>query len=286
MENAKELPAPLSQVDELADAVRSLDGTLVHLKRLNTIFKETQEMLTTFADHSREGIVLMQDNRFIWANKAASKITGYTFEELLAIPTTEATLPDYRDKLVARINMVLAGDPIPSPQEWPVFRKDRMVRWVRNFSYRVIYRGKPAVVSFFYDVSETKKTTEESMLRAAILDSINDEVILMELSGKIVYVNDAVCESLGYSKGDLLSMSILDITASENRDKAGIRLKQVSEHKEARFSTIGIRKDGTKFNIEVRARILKQGGKQYVLTVGREVHPDTNGETQQEKPAG
>ena len=189
---------------------------------------------------------------------------------MLAISVPDITLPSHRDKFIARINMVLAGDPIDVPQEWPVYRKDRLVRNVRIFSYRVIYREKPAIVSIFYDVTENKKILDESMMRAQILDSINDQVYLMEISGKIVYVNDAVCESMGYSKDELLNMNVLEVIAPEFRKKFNIRMKQISEHKEARYKTILIRKDGSQIHMEVRARIIKQGGKQFVLAVARE----------------
>jgi PAS domain S-box-containing protein len=266
----KDIQSPMiSQVQELTEAVASLDGSLTHLKRLSTVIKEVQAMMDTIADKSREGIILVQDNRFAWVNKAACVISGYTFDEMLAIAVPDITLPSHRDKLIARINMVLAGDPIATPQEWPVYRKDRMVRYVRIFSYRVIYLEKPAIVSVFYDVTENKKLFEESMMRAQMLDSINDGVILMEMSGKIAYINDAVCESAGYSKDELMAMNVLELTAPEFSKRFNIRLKQMSEHKEARFNTIVIRKDSSRINTEVRAKIIRQGGKQFVLAVAR-----------------
>ena len=261
----------------LTDAITNLDDALSQLKALNALFKEIQDMLTTFADNSREGIVLMQENKFIWVNKAACKISGYTFDEILSLKVPDITAPGHRDKLIARMNMVLAGDHIDEPQEWPILRKDRILRFVRIFSYRVIFGRKPAIVAFFYDITENKRIFDESVMRAQILDSINDHVALADFTGKIVYANDAICESLGYSKEELLNMNILDITAPEFRGKAGIRLKQASEHKEARFDTMGLRKDGLKVNLEVRAKIINQGGKQFVLMVGRENQTENNG---------
>jgi PAS domain S-box-containing protein len=173
--------------------------------------------------------------------------------------------------------MILAGDTVIEPQEWPIYRKDRMVRYVRIFSYRVIFREKPAIVSIFYDVTENKKLLDESMMRAQMLDAINDGVILNDMSGKIVYVNDAACESIGYSKDELMAMNVLELTAPELSKKFNIRMKQISEHKEARFNTIVVRKDGSRLNIEVRARIIKQGGKPFALSVARGIPRSDSG---------
>ncbi len=276
-ESTKDIQSPmLPQVGELTDAVATFDRTLSQLKRVNAVFKETQEMMATFADNSREGIVLVQDNKFLWVNKSACKISGYSFEEMLALPVSDIVSPTHRDRLMARTKLVLSGDTISEAQEWPVLRKDRMLRYVRIFSYRVIFRQQPAIISFFYDVTEEKKLSDESQMRAQILDSVNDQVIVTDLLGKIVYVNDAVFEMMGYPKEDLLKMNILEITAPEYRKKAVIRLKQASEHKEARFFTIGIRNDGSRINLDVRAKIIKRGGKQFVLTVGRENPPENH----------
>ncbi len=280
---SKNLKSPMPQVEELTEAIASLDGSLNHLKRLSAVIKEMRAMMDTIADKSREGYVLVQDNRFVWVNKAACVISGYTFDEMLALSVPDITLPGHRDKLVAKINMVLAGDPVDIPQEWPVYRKDRLVRYVRIFSYRVIYREKPAIVSIFYDVTETKKILDESIMRAQILDSINDHVILVGMSGKIAYVNDAACESMGYLKNELMDFNVLDLIAPDLRKKFNIRMKQISEHKEARYRTILVRKDGSQIHMEVRARIIKQGGKQFVLAVARE-NPENGIEAQKVNP--
>lgn len=260
----------MPQVEELTETIASLDAALTHLKRLDTIIKEIQGIVDTVTDKSREGIALVQDNMFVWVNKSACVISGYKFDEMLALSVPDITLPSHRDKFIARISMVLAGDPIDVPQEWPIYRKDRLVRNVRIFSYRVIYRKKPAILSIFYDVTENKKILDESLMRDQILDSINDQVYLMEILGKIVYVNDAVCESMGYSKDELLNMNVLKVIAPDFRKKFNIRVKHISEHKEARYKTILIRKDSSQIHVEVRARIIRQGGKQFVLAVVRE----------------
>ena len=280
---SKNLKSLMPQVEELTETIASLDGSLTHLKRLSTVIKELQALMDTVADKSREGVALFQDNRFVWVNKAACVISGYTFDEMLALSVADITLPGHRDKLIARINMVLAGDPIDTPQEWPVYRKDRLVRHVSIFSYRVIYREKPAIVSIFYDVTETKKILDESIMRAQILDSINDHVILVDMSGKIAYVNDAACESIGYLKDELMDSNVLDLIAPDLRKKFNIRMKQISEHKEARYKTILVRKDGSQIHMEVRARIIKQGGKEFALGIARE-NPENGFEAQQVNP--
>ncbi|MGA2158562.1 MAG: PAS domain S-box protein [Dehalococcoidia bacterium] len=270
MDNPRDSRSPMMpQVEELTEAIIGLDNSLTHLKRINTIIKEVQAMMDTVADKGREGVTLVQDNRFIWVNKAACVISGYTFDEMLAISVPDITLPSHRDKFRARINLILAGDSFTAPQEWPIYRKDRMVRYVMIFSYRVIFREKPAIVSIFYDVTENKKLLDESTMRAQILDAINDGVILNDMSGKIVYVNDAACESMGYSKDELMAMNVLELTAPELSKRFNIRMQQISEHKEARFDTVVVRKDGSRFQIDVRARIIKQGGKPFVLAVAR-----------------
>ncbi len=267
----RDLRSPMMpQVEELTEAIVDMDSSLTHLKKLGGAIREVQALMDTVADKSGEGVALFQDNRFVWVNKAACVISGYTFDEMLALSVPDITLPSHRDKLVARINMLLAGDPFDTPQVWPVYRKDRMVRHVMIFSYRVIYREKPAILSIYYDITENKKILDESLMRAHILDSINDHVLLVDMSGKIAYVNDAVCDSMGYLKDELMNLNVIELIAPDFRKKFNIRMQQISEHKEARYKTILIRKDRSLIHMEIRARIIKQGDKQFVLAVARE----------------
>jgi PAS domain S-box-containing protein len=271
-------------LEEVGTRLAALNKEAPHLTALNEIQKyfqllefninELNELINTFREQLREGCMLVQDSKIFWANKAAVDISGYKQDELTGKLLIELTVPTMRDKLAARNKMLLAVDKLGFPEEWPLLKADRTVVWVNVFAYRVTFLKNVAVLMFFYDITESKRIQEEQKMRAEMMDAINDGVFLMEMSGNIVYANESFCSIAGYSREEILKKNILDVTAPEVRKRYDIRMKQFSTHKDARFTTTALSKDGSRIEVEVRGRIIMNGGKQRVLGVARAIRTD------------
>ena len=261
------------QLEDLGKRIKLLEETLAQLKTLDLTLREIQFIVYSYVEKIREGVVLIQDEIVVWANKAACDILGYEYSEVINKSAIELAHPRYREQLSARFAMVQAGDEIPAGVLWPFLSKTREIKYVRPFSYRVMYMGSPAIMSFFYDVTEDKKIQDELTLRAEILDLVADSIFLLDMKGNIVYVNNTACDGRGYSKDELLKMNILDITPPELKRKADIRIKQWSEREERLFRTTHICKDGSQIRVEFRGKIIDRGGKPYLLGIAREIKP-------------
>lgn len=245
-----------------------------YFEQLEYNVNELNRLINIFKAQLKEGCMLLQEGRIVWSNDIVTVLTGYKLEELAGKAVVELTVPGMREKLDARMKLLLAGDPGSFPQEWPLLKADRTVIYVNIFAYRVVFLSSPAILLFFYDVTAQKKIMEEQRMRAEMLDSINDSVFLMDLTGNILYVNEALCAATDYSREELLEMNVLDITAPEMRKRFDIRMKQFSLHKEARFSSIVLRKNGERIKAEIRGKIIIINGRQCVIGVARAVRLD------------
>ena len=275
MEPQNYMPGLLArQIDDLGQDIKALEETLARLKSMNVNFHEMQHIIYSYVEMLKEGLVLIQDEIVVWANKAACDILGYQFEEVVNKSAVELAHPKYRQQLSARFAMVQAGDEIPGGVPWPLITKTREIKYLRPFSYRIIYRGKPALMAFFYDVTGDKKLQEEVNLRSEMLDLVTDAVYLLDMSGRIKYANKAVCETLGYTQDEITKMSIVDINPDELKRKAEIRVKTVSSQNDSRFRTVHLRKNGSRMLVDVRIRVIKRGEQQYILGVTREIIPE------------
>ncbi len=67
-----------------------------------------------------------------------------------------------------------------------------------------------AVVTFV-DITESKRAEEKLRLAQTSVEQASDAVSWLDSRGRIVYVNEAACRSLGRSREELLSLSITDI---------------------------------------------------------------------------
>ena len=275
MKPQESVNGPLTgQIDELCRGIKVMDDNIAQLKILASNLHEMQYIIYNYVEKIREGMVLVQDEIIIWANKAACDTLGYAPEEVVKKSAVELAHPKYRQLLSSRFAMVQAGDEIPAGVTWPIITKTREIKYLRPFSYRIIYRGKPALMAFFYDVTEDKKLQEELSLRSEMLDLVSDSVFLLDMAGNIKYANKAVCASLGYTQDEITNMSVVDINPDELKRKAEIRLKTVSSQKESRFKTVHVRKNGARILVEVRIKVIKKGDQEFILGVVREIIPE------------
>ncbi len=131
------------------------------------------------------------------------------------------------------------------------------------------------VASLVHDISGSKKA--EDALRAsekrfrALVENAADAFFLHDSKGVIVDVNQAACESLGYTREELLRMSVQDVeTAFATENIAELWDKEVPS-RPVTINGVHRRKDGTTFQVEVRVGLLDINGTQLMLALARDV---------------
>ena len=69
-------------------------------------------------------------------------------------------------------------------------------------------------------------------------------------------------------------MSVIDINPEELKRRARSRLKTISSEKGGRFKTVQVRRNGSRMQVDVKARVIEIGNKEFVLGVVREIIPE------------
>ncbi len=96
-----------------------------------------------------------------------------------------------------------------------------------------------------------------------------DPIFVQDFTGNILMVNKLACESLGYSKNELLCMNIRDIETDINDQ---IHEKEdISSDKPILIETRYIRKDGTTFPAEVRLVQLRLNREKVIVSFARDI---------------
>jgi two-component system NtrC family sensor kinase len=86
-----------------------------------------------------------------------------------------------------------------------------------------------------------------------IIQSAIDGFVMVTKDGRITDVNQAYCEMTGYSKKELLNMSISELDYIENNKEVEGHIKKVNEKGKDRFESLHAKKDGSLINVEVSA---------------------------------
>lgn len=175
----------------------------------------------------------------------------FTIEHYPVIPVIILT-EDIEDGDVAKLLELGAKDYV---------RKGRLARL--PFTVRRVVQERQRII-------EHRHTEESLELFRALLDHSDDAVEIVDMATmQFVDVNDGACRALGYTRKELLSMTVSDIDPKfeANRDAMLIPIK---EHGEGRFESVHRRKDGSLFPVELAVKTIKLD-KLYGLSISRDI---------------
>jgi len=117
-----------------------------------------------------------------------------------------------------------------------------------------------------------EQTLRQSQQRYyALFDSASDALFVHDLAGHFLDVNQVACESLGYSRQELLQMSLADIDAPEDAALIEERIGILREHGQVVFEALHVTKDGSVIPVEVSARLTDYGGSPAVIGTARDM---------------
>ncbi|MHC4475264.1 MAG: ATP-binding protein [Planctomycetota bacterium] len=142
-----------------------------------------------------------------------------------------------------------------------------------------------AVAERLGSVAERKRTEDELQLFRGLIERSNDCIFVLEPKwGRFLDVNDRACDSLGYTREELLRMSVKDIEQAipDNdswQQKIGELKAKGDVIKQGRYR----RKDGTSFFSETSLKLVRQKKKQYIIAVARDITERKQAEERQAK---
>ncbi|MGC8834947.1 MAG: PAS domain S-box protein, partial [Armatimonadota bacterium] len=228
-------------------------------------------------DSTSAGILVFQDDRFVYANRAVELIAGYPLEEIIGKQFWMFAHPEHRDLIRERGLARQRGEKLPNRYEFKILTKFGEEKWVDTAAVLTEWKGKPAVVATIFDITERKRAEEdlrESERRfAELFDNASDVVYVHDLDGNILALNRAGEIITGYSREEALTMNISQVVAPEY-------LQTVREMVDAKlrgqprttYEVQLIKKDGTRIFVEISSQIIYQNGKPFAVEgVARDV---------------
>ncbi|VAV84256.1 diguanylate cyclase/phosphodiesterase (GGDEF & EAL domains) with PAS/PAC sensor(s) [hydrothermal vent metagenome] len=123
------------------------------------------------------------------------------------------------------------------------------------------------------EITERQVVEDELRLFKRLINGSNDCIAVIDPeSGGYLEVNDKLCESLGYSREELLTMNIIEVSSlvpnSEvwKRDEHLLRETGVWR-REGEFK----RSDGSSFPVDINVKLISQGDKDYIVSIARDI---------------
>jgi PAS domain S-box-containing protein len=113
-----------------------------------------------------------------------------------------------------------------------------------------------------------------------VVEQAGDGLFLIEPSGRFVDVNQRVCEQLGYSREELLNISVSDIDPIYHQEVFDDFVRGLKPDKPVLIESVHQRKDKTTFPVEIRTGLIEIGGKTHLLSLARDITDRKRGEEQ------
>jgi PAS domain S-box-containing protein len=121
------------------------------------------------------------------------------------------------------------------------------------------------------NITDRKLTEQKLTLLNFALNKVFDEAYLIDEKATLSYVNDKSCSSLGYSREELLQMSVYDIDPDFPGERWPEHWNDIRKHGsmilEGRHKT----KDGYIYPVEISANFFEYDGQGYNLALARDI---------------
>jgi PAS domain S-box-containing protein len=228
-------------------------------------FRESRERLAAFAEVTFEGIAESEAGRIVDCNEQFAQMTGYTAAELKGMEIASLIPVEERDRVTANIQR--GRD---SVIEHTVSRKDG-TRIVVEAHGRPVGPDSVRRHTAIRDITERKRG-EAALRRYELLASHSRDIVLFMRrdDGRILEANAAATTAYGYSRDEMLSLSIRDLRASETRPLTEDQMV-LADTNGLLFETVHRRKDGSTFPVEVSSRGATIEGTRTLISVARDI---------------
>jgi len=139
-----------------ADLVSGIDIT--ERKNAEQKLRESEEKFRTITEHSTIGIIIIQDDRVKYVNKAMLGINEFTIDEMLEWTPKEMISnihPEDRKQAIEYLKRRQTGDSALLPySSYRIITKSGKIKWIDSYSKTITYLGQFADLALVSDVTD------------------------------------------------------------------------------------------------------------------------------------
>lgn len=229
------------------------------------------EILQTALDLAVYAYCLLDREGYLLdVNQTACETFGYTREEMLGLhivelsPSVDVDLPhlflDHTPKNDGQPQETIfrhkSGDHVPVELKINETRIDDEI----------------CLIVYVRDISRRKETNKDLRLTKFAVDHAANATFWYKANNpRFFYVNDAACEYLGYSRDELLGMSVSDINPQMTQDVLQKHIERLRRLPSAVLEGEHQKKNGDMVPIEALVKLIEYDGEEYIISFVRDV---------------
>jgi PAS domain S-box-containing protein len=243
-------------------------------KRAENALAESEQRYRTVVDSIRE-VIFQTDATGKWTflNPAWTEITGFTLEESLGVNYLTYVHPDERARNTELFAPLIAREKEECRHEVRYLTKDGDFRWIEVYARLTLDAAGEIVGTSgtLRDVTDRRRAEAElaeSEERFRRLSEGAFEGIALSEQGIVIDTNSKFAEMFGYEVDELRQFPALQLVAPECYAQVS---RAIATNSELRYESIGVRKDGSTFPIEVLGKVIPYQGRLARITAVRDI---------------
>ena len=226
-------PTTAACAPPVVETILTISRDMTALKAAEIALRQGQERFRKLFENSPIAIALMRitDGHFIQMNPAYATMLGYSEAELLQLSCADFSHPDDMSTDLANLEQLLQGERVSYHMDKRFFRKDGSILWTKlTVTLLRDADGSQYSMGMIEDISEHKRAQAALQESEEKFRSIFENAPLpMGLADiqtrRILRVNAALQQWLGYSYDELYAMTYLELTHPDDVDSS-LRLNQ------------------------------------------------------------
>jgi PAS domain S-box-containing protein len=215
--------------------------------------------------------VVDRDYRYVMVNRAFFEYRGMKRSDLIGRRISEVLDPDvFETTIKEKLDEGFQGKIVHFEMRYtyPLLgTRDLFISYFPMRGAKAIDR----VTCVLKDVTEREQARRSLELFRRLIDQSNDAVEVVDPETlRFLDVNEKACKDLGYTREELLSMTVFDIDREIDESKQAKMLEELRNSGFVIQQSIHTRKDGSTFPVEISLRRVELD-RSYVVTVTRDI---------------
>lgn len=257
---------PLLAEDGALLGVFAMISDITEVKEAENRLRESENRYRQIVETASEGILVTNsDTQIDFVNKLLCDTLGYTADELLGQRIPMLVFPEDHEDFTTKMHQ-LRQEGVRKFDHRLRHKKGHAI-WVHSSISLILDDdgNNLGSLDMITDISERKKTEERLKLTQYSVDNAPLNIYWLNAQGQFVYVNDRSCDNLGYTREELLQLTVSDIEFEFEFERWSDYWQKRRTHVVKNFETNLQRKNGTTFPISTTSHYKKSGGQELLF---------------------
>jgi PAS domain S-box-containing protein len=257
-------------VKRLAD----LFGIAVQRKRADEALRSSEMLYRSLVESTRAVAweLDLASQEFTYISPQVEEITGYAPEKWTDMAFWAGILYQDDREYAVEFCETETTNGKDHEFEYRILAADGRILWIRDIVSVVKDNGRPVTLrGYLLDITGHKEAEETLRLTQFTVDHSAEAAYWMGSDARFTYVNDQACRSLGYTREELLTMTVHDVDPDFPKEVWSDHWREVREKGSFTIESNHRTKDGRVFPVEITVNHIEFEGQEYNCAYAKDI---------------